>query len=229
MRKVIIIPARLESTRLPRKLLLPYKDGVILDQSIAIAKQFENEAEIVLATDNDEIAHCGYNRNIKVIKTGSHINGTSRITEAARYLQLGYDDIIVNLQGDVVKLDKEAIRFCLATHKHGNISSVYYTTTNGYTSPNNVKVVTDYNDYALYFSRLPIPYNSVVHKVHIGVYGFIFGLLQQIEQNGSSALAEEEQLEQLSWLYHGLAIKMKEVGEANHIDTQKDYEQLIKE
>lgn len=75
MRKVIIIPARLESTRFHGKLLLPYKEGFVIDAAIAIAKEFENEVEIVVATDNDRIAEVANNNYVHVIKTQSnHLN-----------------------------------------------------------------------------------------------------------------------------------------------------------
>lgn len=141
------------------------------------------------------------------------------------------DDTVVNLQADTVSLDKEALRFCLNTDRcKPYIASTYYKTSNimHSSNPNTVKVVTAENNVAMYFSRLPIPYNSDYYKIHIGIYGFKKHQLDTITKHVGSKLSEQEKLEQLSWLYNGEQIKMKEVGFAHQIDTREDYEQWIK-
>ncbi len=228
MSQYIIIPARLESTRLPKKLLKTKNGLSVLEYAITIATGVLPRSNIVLATDSDELMSVGDSYKIRTIKTSSnHETGTNRILEAANILNLKYDDCIANLQGDVVALDSQALTFCLRP-RHMEFSSAYMSVELPKCEQVNfVKVVTDINNYAMYFSRYPIPFNEAIKKVHVGVYGFKFETLIRAYRTALSGPAKSESLEQLMWLQNGFKIRMTEINKAVSIDTQEDYDKWV--
>lgn len=226
--KYIIIPARLESTRLPGKLLLKKGELTVLEHAISIACNATDRWNVILATDNDRLEAVGRQWDITVVRTSaSHQNGTLRILQAAEILDINQDDIIVNLQGDVVDLDPKALAFCLNPPLNA-FSSAYTNVDLSKCEPVNfVKVVTDEFGYAMYFSRYPIPFNRTKKQVHIGIYGFHYSTLVGASNKVMRGCAECENLEQLMWLENGYPIKMCEVKYARSIDTKEDYNKWI--
>ncbi len=229
-----VIPARYASTRLEGK---PLKDinGHTMIQWVYERSKMSALDEVVVATDNraiyDEVIAFG---GKAVMTREDHPNGTSRIAEVAeKYTDY---DVIINIQGDEPLIEgdmidsliapfKEERDLVMATlkHKMDSIEEVE--------NPNNVKVVTDKNDYAIYFSRSPIPYprelNMDNYYKHVGIYGYKRDFVMEYSTMDSTPLEVSESLEQLRVLENGYRIKVldtpyKIVG----VDTPEDLERV---
>lgn len=230
--RIALIPARLDSSRLPKKLLLPINEKEIIVHTYENVLRSNLFNRVVVVTDSDEIANiCKENLcDYKLIKS-LHNSGTDRIAE---YAQEVVEDIIVNIQGDepfvtrnalsniVQMFDNEHFKICSLMTKMDNEEDVL--------NPNNVKVVCNAEGKALYFSRSPIPYyrdineNKIYYK-HIGVYAYRKKTLLQIAKLKPSTLEKIEFLENLRFLEHGFEIFLSEIsGHWISIDTQADYE-----
>lgn len=217
---VIVIPARLASTRLPGKLLLEIEGKSILQRTYEQARKSKHAQRIVIATDNDEIYQSAKSFGAEVHMTSSeHQSGSDRIAELAR---LNPDwQIIVNVQGDEPFINPSDIDKAIEAFIHDplvQISSLFHKINDpeAIKNPNNVKVVTDQNSYALYFSRAEIPYvrdagQIITAKKHIGLYAYRREALLALTQMPQSPLELSEKLEQLRALENGMRIKMLEV------------------
>ncbi|MDQ7047445.1 MAG: 3-deoxy-manno-octulosonate cytidylyltransferase [Sulfurovum sp.] len=235
---MIIIPARIGSTRFPNKVLA---DIGGMPMVIRTAKAVEDIDDVAIATDSQEVIDIALKYNIKAVMTkADHQSGTDRIYEAAQKLELNEDEIIINVQGDEPFIETEVVQAIYNLTKnnkdnaHIMMNSCYKIITNPEADdPNIVKVVTDKEDIALYFSRAKIPYPRDHHfdsyKGHLGIYGFTVKSLRQFCMLTSSPLEHIEKLEQLRALYHGYDIAMIEVQtESFGIDTPEDLEKAIK-
>lgn len=229
MRKIIVIPARMESTRLPSKLMLPYKGKPIIKHTIENA--LSSVADYVfLASDNDELLKCanGYGASCFPLKTGHCNNGTERVVQGMKFFGLRDDDIVINLQGDCPLLGPEYLdeMFDALKDSPSDVVTLAHKTTD-FGNPSIVKIVLDMNNEAMYFSRLPIPFGADVCLEHIGVYGFKKRFFDQYDSIMQIDFAKEN-LEQLSWLHHGLRIRVNVVNYGGFsIDTQDDYQRLL--
>jgi 3-deoxy-manno-octulosonate cytidylyltransferase (CMP-KDO synthetase) len=242
----VVIPARFGSTRLPGKPLLEIAGKPLLrhvhDRACASAV-----AEVVVATDDQRIVAACHAFGADVALTSSkHHSGSDRIAEviAAR----GWDDdaIVVNLQGDEPcmppALIDQVARDLAARHSVGMATLAYpIVDTQTLFDPHVVKVVTDANGYALYFSRAPIPWHrdeflrgkrplpdSVRFLRHIGLYGYRAAFLKRFIQWPAAPLELAESLEQLRCLWNGEAIH---VGVADEepgpgVDTAADVQRV---
>ena len=235
---MIIIPARIGSSRFPKKVLADI-GGIPMVIRTAIA--VNSVDRVVIATDSQEVIDSAKKHNIHAIMTSdTHQSGTDRIYEAAQELGLPDDEIIINVQGDEPFIETavvEAIYNLTKKNKNNNsilMNSCYKTISNlEANDPNIVKVVTDDNNIALYFSRAKIPYSRDHHfsnyKGHLGIYGFTMKSLKHFCESNTSALEDIEKLEQLRALYHGYNIAMTEVNTKSFgIDTPEDLEKAIK-
>ena len=230
MKKYIIIPARLESARLPNKLLLRKNNSTVLDYAINNALRAVAQDRVVLAYNegSEDLRKIADLWHIQAIPTSKECwNGTLRVCEAAEKLGLEDNDVVCNLQADCVGIDDTAFSFCLNPSEKIIHTCFKYQRVLAY-NLNEVKLVTDKNNKALYFSRSHIPYVSDVHKIHIGIYGFRWETLKRIPSFGYSPLEQCERLEQLTWMYEGCQIWTKEIKDATHIDTKEDYETWLK-
>lgn len=240
----IIIPARMASTRLPRKMVA---DVVGLPLIVRVAKQaLKSKAkQVVVATDHEEIYALCLKHKLNVVMTSpDHQSGTDRISEAVQLLGLSgsTDEVIINVQGDEPLIEPELInqlaRFIqeqqtvIATIAHPltNIDEVF--------NHNVVKTVISQNNLALYFSRAPIPYYRDGYSQasqmrlpeqlnvlrHIGIYAYRVGFLEAYRNLPISALEEVEALEQLRALYNGYAIgvMVTDQAPAAGVDTVAD-------
>lgn len=229
MSDFIFIPARLESIRLPNKLRLKKNNKTVLYHPIHTALEVLKKEFIVLATDSDELAKIGRKYGINVVKTGKyHLNGTSRIKEAIAKLGLNDSDKVVNLQGDVVYLENNIIKWCLDTQNNIIKSGYYLAPIDDVKASNFVKIFTNKKDEALWFSRTNISTidNIDLCKVHIGIYGYTKQCLLNLPENLPDEY-KEEKLEQLAWRYHGYTIKLQETIKSYSIDTQQDYDNWL--
>ena len=232
---MIIIPARLSSSRLPNKVLADINGTPMIIRCAQIAKKTDN---VIIATDSNEVIEvCKKYGFSAVITSKNHQSGSDRIKEAADILGLRENDIVINMQGDEPFLEPEIlenVKNTLLKNKNDfNMVSCYKEISElDAEDPNLVKVVIDQNSNALYFSRSKIPYNrdnvSHTYKGHIGIYGFTKKSLD-IFVNLKGHLEHIEKLEQLRVIENGKKIKMIKVNTKSFgIDTKEDLEKARK-
>lgn len=235
---MIIIPARIGSSRFPNKVLADI-GGIPMVVRTAMAVQ--DIDKVAIATDSQEVIDIAKEHDIESVMTSSeHQSGTDRIYEAAKILGLHDDEIIINVQGDEPFIETEVVKAIYdLTHKNKEnalimMNSCYKIISNPEADdPNIVKVVTDASDIALYFSRAKVPYPRDHHfndyKGHLGIYGFTMRGLENFCNAEPAPLEDIEKLEQLRALYHGYKVAMTEVNtESFGIDTPEDLEKAIK-
>jgi len=235
---MIIIPARIGSSRFPNKVLA---DIGGMPMVIRTAKAVMNIDKVVIATDSQKVIDIAKEHNIMAILTSNaHQSGTDRIYEAAQSLKLDDDEIIINVQGDEPFIETEVVQAIYdLTHSNKDnerimMNSCYKLISNPEADdPNIVKVITDTQDIALYFSRAKIPYPRDHHfdnyKGHLGIYGFTVKSLRAFCNLNPAPLESIEKLEQLRALYHGYDIAMIGVKtESFGIDTLEDLEKALK-
>lgn len=234
---MIIIPARIGSSRFPNKVLA---DIGGIPMVIRTAQAVAHIDKVAIATDSQEVIEIAKQYKIKAILTSTeHNSGTDRIYEASQKLNLLDDEVIINVQGDEPFIEQEVVQAVFdLTQKNKNnpdiiMNSCYKIIDDPEADdPNIVKLVTTDNDIALYFSRSKIPYPRDHHfndyKGHIGIYGFTKKSLETFCQLSPAPLEEIEKLEQLRALYHGYKIAMIEVKtESFGIDTPEDLENAL--
>ncbi len=214
-----IIPARLNSSRFPRKLLHKIKNKTLIEHTLEQAITYEALDDLFIATDSYEIAQIAQKRNVKVIMTSSQPKtGTERVIEATlsnKHLQ--NTDIVVNIQGDHPFISPQTIKK-IVTLLRENPSFPIATAVSSFKgfkkalNPHIVKCVFDQNQTALYFSRSPIPYskdeNTAVFHQHLGVYAYHVLFLHQLKTTLPSPLEEREGLEQMRFMENGAKIKI---------------------
>ncbi len=234
---MIIIPARVGSSRFPNKVLA---DIGGLPMVIRTAKAVRSIDRVAIATDSIEVINIAKKYNIEAVLTSiEHKSGTDRIYEASTKLNLDDNEIIINVQGDEPFIEKEVVQavFDLTKSNSSNskilMNSCYkYINNPEADDPNIVKVVTDNSDIALYFSRAKTPYPRDHHfehyKGHIGIYGFTKKSLETFCKLPISPLEDIEKLEQLRALYYGYEVAMVEVETKSFgIDTPEDLERAL--
>jgi len=235
---MIIIPARIGSSRFPNKVLA---DIGGMPMVVRTAKAVCNIDDVAIATDSQDVVDIAKEFDIKAVLTSTtHKSGTDRIYEAAQKLNLNQNEIIINVQGDEPFIETQVVQaiYDLTKSNLDNekimMNSCYKRITNPEADdPNIVKVVTDTDDIALYFSRSKIPHPRDHHfdeyKGHLGIYGFSFKSLEKFCQLSPAPLEDIEKLEQLRALYHGYDIAMTQVKTSSFgIDTPQDLERALK-
>ncbi|ACM64228.1 3-deoxy-manno-octulosonate cytidylyltransferase [Campylobacter lari] len=234
---MIIIPARLKSSRFENKILCEIDN---LPMFIYTAKKMQEVDEVYMALDDEEVLKIAQKYNIKAILTSkNHESGTDRINEACQILKLNENELIINVQADEPFIEIQNIKkfkefsqiafedeFCFMSSCYKEVDAKTCE------DPNLVKVVTDSNDYALYFSRSKIPYERANYKqnfkAHLGIYAYKVKNLQEFCTLKNSALEECEKLEQLRALENGKKIKMLKIqSQSIGIDTKEDYEKAL--
>ena len=237
---IVIIPARLASTRLPGK---PLADLGGKPMVVRVAEQaaLSGAARVIVATDHDSIRAACAAHGVEVCMTRSdHPSGTDRIAEVARTLALPPDAVVVNLQGDEPLIDPALLAACAAqisaTVPMATCAHPLHDVLEAF-NPNVVKVVLDKNGRALYFSRATIPWHrdgfaqskdslpqGYVPLRHIGLYAYSNAFLQEYPQLSASPLEAIEALEQLRVLWHGVAIAVHvtDSAPAAGVDTPED-------
>jgi len=235
---MIIIPARIGSSRFPNKVLADVNG---LPMVIRTAKAVEAIDNVAIATDSDEVIQIAKAHNITAIMTSStHQSGTDRIFEAAQKLNLADDEIIINVQGDEPFIEQEVVKavydLTLKNQQDSNImmNSCFKLMSNPEADdPNIVKLITTNEDIAIYFSRSKIPYPRDHHfndyKGHLGIYGFTKKSLESFCNLEEAPLEAIEKLEQLRALYYDYQIAMVEVQSSSFgIDTVEDLEKALR-
>ena len=242
----VVIPARYSSSRLPGK---PLKEiaGKTMIQHV-YERALESEAkEVIIATDDDRIQEVAESFGARVCMTNpDHASGTDRLQEVVSQLNYFADDIVVNVQGDEPLIPPRVINQVahnLAAEKEASIATLYepIEQAENIFNPNIVKVVTDQNDFALYFSRAPIPYarddfsltidevpKGVSFKRHIGIYAYRVNLLNSFVKWDEAPIESTECLEQLRALWNGSKIHVALADEIppGGVDTEEDLERV---
>ena len=235
MKVLCVIPARYSSTRLPGKPLAMIAGKPMIQHVYERACRALLPQEVVVATDSKIVADAVESFGGKVMMTSpDHPSGTDRLAEVA----LSYPDIdvIVNVQGDEPMIPPEVIdKLAQAFEDDKDLNMTTLKTLMGeeeYNNPNAVKVVTDQNGYALYFSRslLPYPRNKTadfkVYK-HVGIYAYRRSFLLSYSAYEPTPLEQIEGLEQLRVLENGQRIKVLESKfQGIGIDTQEDLDAI---
>ena len=240
MRFVVLIPARLASTRLPRKALADI-GGVPMIVRTARRAAASRAARVVVAADDDEIvAACAAHGVAALLTAKTHASGSDRIAEAAAALGLGDDEIVVNVQGDEPLIEPALIDACaalLGERRDCVMSTAAHAIADPdeFVNPNVVKVVVDAAGRALYFSRAPIPWPRDAGRAdpsamaspplrHVGLYAYRVGFLRRFPALAASPLEETERLEQLRVLWHGerIAVHISALPPGVGVDTEDD-------
>ncbi len=235
---MIIIPARIGSSRFPNKVLADIGGVPMVIRTAMTVRDIDR---VVIATDSNDVMQIAKKYNIEAVLTSTkHNSGTDRIYEAVQILDLNSNEIIINVQGDEPFIEIEVVEaiYNLTKKNSSNskvmMNSCYKTITNPEADdPNIVKVVTDSNDVALYFSRAKIPYPRDHHfdnyKGHLGIYGFTVASLEKFCKLSPAPLENIEKLEQLRAHYHGYEVAMVKVeSESFGIDTPEDLDKALK-
>ncbi|MFK5882130.1 MAG: 3-deoxy-manno-octulosonate cytidylyltransferase [Sulfurospirillum sp.] len=234
---MIIIPARIASNRFPKKVLANINGYPMV---IATARAVSNIDKVAIATDSQEIVNLAKDYDFEAVMTSSeHNSGTDRINEAANKLDLNEDEIIINVQADEPFLEPEIVQAIMQRVAKSVQNAEDLMMTSCYKligkkeakDPNYVKVITDANDYAIYFSRSKIPYDREEHNAyfgHLGIYGFTKKSLREFCSLPSSPLENIEKLEQLRAIYHAKKIAMIRVESKSFgIDTKEDLKRAL--
>lgn len=242
MKKFIVIPTRLESTRLPEKVLLDLGGKTILQRVYDQCKKVP-EVEVFIATDSIKIyENCRtYTKNV-IMTSKNHESGTDRIIEAVRDFNNYY---LVNVQGDEPFVNPELIQEIFKNLENSSAEAVTacerISSSEDLLNPNVVKVIMDCNKDAIYFSRSCIPYarNKVIKDEnsffkenkfyrHVGIYGYTHKFLNDFRTLKFRNIEELECLEQLRILENGRKIKVIETNQNTiGIDTLHDYEKAL--
>jgi 3-deoxy-manno-octulosonate cytidylyltransferase (CMP-KDO synthetase) len=233
-RVVAIIPARYESTRLPGKPLADLDGQPMIQRVYERAARASGVERVLVATDDARIRDAVQRFGGDVVMTGrEHRTGTDRVAEVARGLDA---EVIVNVQGDLPLLDPSMLGAAVAPLlADGGLPMATISTPirsrEEFTNPNVVKVVTDRDGYALFFSRSPLPHHrdgapsGVLGHKHIGLNVYRRDFLLSFAQLAPTPLEQAEQLEQLRALEWGFRIRVTEVEAASiEVDTPRDLE-----
>ncbi len=228
MKVVVVIPARLASTRLPRKMLREIAGEPLLAWVYRAVKRCASLHEVIVATDADEIFQYCQQQGFSVRMTSaSHRSGTERVHEISTVIPA---DVYLNVQGDEPLTRPEHIERLLEVMRQAGVEVGTLKTRAAEIdvhNPSAVKVVTDSSGKALYFSRATIPFDrdsaQPQYFKHLGFYGYRKGALDQFVRWPESLLERIERLEQLRFLENGTPIYVGETPfDTVGVDTEED-------
>jgi 3-deoxy-manno-octulosonate cytidylyltransferase (CMP-KDO synthetase) len=239
MKTIAVIPARYASTRFPAKLMQDLGGKTVILRTYEAAKNTNLFDDVFVVTDSDLIFNEIISNGGKAIMSiKEHESGSDRIAEAVQNMDV---DVVINVQGDEPFIDENPLKALIEVFRNDTENKVdlasvmcQITDKQDIDNPNNVKVITDQNGFALYFSRSVIPFPreenvGVRYMKHIGIYAFRKQALLDFYSLPMLSLEASEKLEQLRYLEYGKRIKMIET---NHIgigiDTKEDLERARK-
>ncbi len=233
MKAIAVIPARLASTRLPRKMLREIAGKPLIGVVYEAVRSSPLLAEVIVATDSDEImAVCrqrGWNAQMT---SAAHRSGTERVHEVSgRHAA----DVYINVQGDEPLTRPEHIATLLQVMENpaAQVGTVMTPAAPvDIPNPNAVKVVSDLNGRALYFSRATIPFDrdgtQPRYFKHLGLYAYRKAALDRFVTLPESSLEKSERLEQLRFLENGISIYVGETPyDSVGVDTEEDLQRVI--
>jgi 3-deoxy-manno-octulosonate cytidylyltransferase (CMP-KDO synthetase) len=233
VRSIALIPARLESTRLSKKLLRELNGTPLIVRTAQNIIDFKIFDEVHVITDSIDIKNILDKYSISnFLSEKVHQTGTDRVAEYAENFDC---DIIINIQGDEPFVQKQNLEIILSEFKndHNKIIDVISLKKRidnqiDIDNYNNVKVVTDANDFANFFSRSPIPHNRSnsfnQYYKHIGIYAFRKKALMEFPKMFISEIEKAEKIEALRFIYNDKKIKLLEIhNNIISIDTEEDF------
>ncbi len=244
MNFTVLIPARLASTRLPRK---PLADIAGLPMIVRVARQaaLSGAARVVVAGDDPAIVEACRAHDVESVLTRTdHMSGSDRLAEACTMLGLDGDAVIVNVQGDEPMIDPALVSRCaalLGQHPECVMGTAAHAieTPADLANPNIVKVVLDAAGRALYFSRSPIPFwrdapgpgtvpRDPAPLRHVGIYAYRAAFLRRFPTLAAAPIERSEALEQLRVLWHGerIAVHISTSAPGAGVDTPEDLERV---
>lgn len=232
---IAMIPARLQATRFPRKLLQDLGGISVIARTYLSTLETQLFDDVYVVTDSKEIADDLRQHQAKVIMSKTeHSTGSDRIAEAVEAIDT---DIVINVQGDEPFTDRQSLEQLIDVFHQDDAEQVdlasLKTKLNGeedINNPNYVKVITDKDGFALYFSRSPIPYHrnktvDVQYYRHKGIYAFRKQAILDFSKLPMGPMEAAEQIECIRFLEYGRTIKMVETSEDSFgIDTPQDLE-----
>lgn len=229
MDAIAVIPARLGSTRLTRKVLREIAGKPMIERVYEAARQSPLLREVIIATDSDEVMQLARAHGWRAEMTSAaHRSGTDRMHEVAQRVAA---DVYVNIQGDLPTARPEHIEALLRPMQRPEVQVSTIKTPcrpEEVKNPNAVKVVTDKNGRALYFSRSTIPFDrdqqgKVQYYKHLGMYAYRKDALDRFCKLPESKLEVSERLEQLRLLENGIDIYVEETPfNVVEVDTEED-------
>jgi 3-deoxy-manno-octulosonate cytidylyltransferase (CMP-KDO synthetase) len=227
----VVIPARYASTRLPGKALIPLA-GKPMIEWVYLRSKASRASSVIIATDDPRITSAVLDCGAEVAMTSeAHTSGTDRIAEVARMKGWNGHDIVVNVQGDEPLMPPALIDQVAGLLEHHAGASVATLAAALHSEaelmdPNIVKVVTDADGRALYFSRAPIPWNRDDPKAsfqgarrHVGIYAYRVSALLKLAALEPTPLEQSERLEQLRALENGMEIRVADSAEPPGADV----------
>jgi 3-deoxy-manno-octulosonate cytidylyltransferase (CMP-KDO synthetase) len=232
MKAIAIIPARLASTRLPRKMLREIAGQPLITRVYEAVRLSPLLQEVIIATDSDEIMRfCGQNGLNARMTSAAHRSGTERVHEISQSVAA---EVYLNVQGDEPLTRPEHIAALLDVMKDPNVQVGTLKTPAppaDINNPNAVKVVTDAAGRALYFSRATIPYDregtGPAYYKHLGFYAYRKPALDRFVGLPESSLERSERLEQLRFLENGIPIHVGETPfDTVGVDTEEDLKRV---
>ena len=239
MKIIAVIPARYASTRFPAKLMQDLGGKTVILRTYEAAIATNLFADVFVVTDSDLILNEIISNGGKAImSTKEHESGSDRIAEAVENMDV---DVVINVQGDEPFINKKPLEELIEVFKKDvdkkvDLGSLMFQITDKeeINNPNNVKVITDQQGFALYFSRSVIPFPreenvGVRYMKHTGIYAFRKQALLDFYKLPMLSLEASEKLEQLRYLEYGKRIKMVETTHGSiGIDTPEDLEKARK-
>lgn len=232
MKAIAVIPARLASTRLPRKMLRQVAGKTLLARVYEAVRSSPRLDDVIVATDSDEIAKLCHQQGWNVRMTAAtHRSGTERVHEVSNSVTA---DVYLNVQGDEPLTRPEHIATLLGLMKDPKIqvgTLMTRASAEDIHNPNAVKVVTDTTGRALYFSRATIPFDRdgarPCYFKHLGFYAYRKAALDQFCTLPDSSLERSERLEQLRFLENGIPIHVAETPyDTIGVDTADDLKRV---
>lgn len=234
-----MIPARYAASRFPGKLMQDLHGKTVIRRTYEAAVSTDLFEEVYVVTDSDiifaEVTSFGGNA---IMSTKEHECGSDRIAEAVEEMDV---DIVVNVQGDEPMIDTDSLRKLLEVFRGKDVEKIDLASLKTplhqqkeIENPNNVKVVTNKENFALYFSRSPIPYpretnSGITYFKHIGIYAFRKAALMDFYRLPMLELEATEKIECIRYLEYGHNIKMVETTVRGvGIDTPEDLEEARK-
>ena len=225
-----VIPARLASTRLPRKVLREIAGAPLVVHVFRSARRSPHLSDLLVATDSEEVlAACRTNQIPAVMTSPDHPSGTDRLWEVSRGRAA---DVYVNIQGDEPLVTPGQIERLVTPFLPDPAVQVttlkIRATAEEAASPTVTKVVTNVHGDALYFSKLPVPFDrdrrgDILYWKHPGFYAYRRAALEAFHALPASRLERAEQLEQLRFLENGIPIRVVETDEPTiGVDTEED-------
>lgn len=234
MKIVAVIPARLASTRLPRKMLREIAGQPLLARVYEGVRRCSSLDQVVIATDSDEIlAFCQERGFVARMTSSTHRSGTERVHEISTVIPA---DVYLNVQGDEPLTRPEHIESLIAVMRDPAVEVGTLKTPAAEIdvhNPSAVKVVTDFSGRALYFSRATIPFDRdgarPPYFKHLGFYGYRKSALDRFVSWPESVLERSERLEQLRFLENGVSIHVGETPfDTVGVDTEEDLRRVEK-